>query len=137
MANAYTKINSGQSNWTDPLNLMLAAYGKATDDTGWFDLPLINGFENRENLGITKIRKVGDLVELQLSVTNLTVNTDFLKLPVGFAPKSYIPTIVRGTWGNVFIIDVKNNGTVTFGGKTTGTFAADDYIGDDIVWFTN
>lgn len=64
MASAYQKIDAGQSDWLTPLNTMLKAYGDATNDSGWIQLPL----KNTVDIGTVSylaIRSIGPLVAIK------------------------------------------------------------------------
>ncbi|WP_338230776.1 hypothetical protein [Lactiplantibacillus paraxiangfangensis] len=134
MAKVYQPIVEGQSNWVEPLNTMLEALAKSTDDSGWIDLPLINGFLPVDRIGKTQVRKIGKTVTLQLSLSHLTPATSCLKLPTGFVPNRTIPTFVRGLAGAAYNLSINSDGSVLFESKVDGNYADSDYVGDILMW---
>ncbi|AYJ38861.1 MULTISPECIES: hypothetical protein [Lactiplantibacillus] len=131
-----TTINHGQANWDEPLNRMLEGLGSAVEDTGWIDLTLINGFENRANIGKTSIRKIGEIVVLRLSITNLVRDAVIAKLPTNFYPQQSIPFSLRGTIGRSFSLTLGNDGNLNFESPMDGQFDVTDYVGGTFVWVT-
>lgn len=133
MASSYQRIDAGQGDWLTPLNTMLEAYGDATEDSGWVDIPLTNGFVSQG----TRIRSVGKLVSLQLYATNLTVGTVAGYIPQNLVIPGGFDTIIRTSGGAPFGLTIRPDGAIYVESSVTKETDIKDYISGLLFWFLN
>lgn len=105
-------------------------------DTGWIELPYLNGFVAATGLGKTAVRKFGSGVMLRLSITNLVANAAVASLPTGFSPSIDVRTTMRGTSGKMFSVYISHaSQQIIFENTTDGSVPAQgDYVGDVLWW---